>query len=136
MSDVAIIGLESPAKRVFQLHGSKADRSVASPLQVAEGSRLGFPRISTALRCRDGSLRQRPRLGAEIAKLGHSVRLIPPIYVKPLKRQKNDATDAEAIAEAASRPTDVLCHREVPRAAACASVLVVPGTFSCASEPT
>jgi transposase len=34
------------------------------------------------------------------------VKLVPPIYVKPfVKRQKNDAADAEAIAEAASRPT-------------------------------
>jgi transposase len=37
--------------------------------------------------------------------LGHDVRLIPPIYVKPfVKRQKNDAADAAAIAEAALRP--------------------------------
>jgi transposase len=36
---------------------------------------------------------------------GHEVRLIPPIYVKPyVKRQKNDAADAAAIAEAAVRP--------------------------------
>lgn len=36
---------------------------------------------------------------------GHEVRLIPPIYVKPfVKRQKNDAADAEAITEAARRP--------------------------------
>ena len=41
-----------------------------------------------------------------IRDLGHEVRLIPPIYVKPfVKRQKNDSADAEAIAEAASRPT-------------------------------
>ena len=39
-------------------------------------------------------------------KLGHEVRLLPSVYVKPfVKRQKNDAADAEAIAEAASRPT-------------------------------
>jgi transposase len=45
-------------------------------------------------------------LGREIAALGHEVRLIAPIYVKPfVKRQKNDAADAEAIAEAASCPT-------------------------------
>jgi transposase len=44
--------------------------------------------------------------GRAIARLGHAVKLIPPIYVKPfVKRQKNDAADAEAIAEAASRPT-------------------------------
>ena len=44
--------------------------------------------------------------GREILKLGHEVRLVPPIYVKPfVKRQKNDAADAEAIYEAAQRPT-------------------------------
>lgn len=44
--------------------------------------------------------------GREIAKLGHDVRLIPPIHVKPfVKRRKNDANDAEAIVEAAMRPT-------------------------------
>jgi transposase len=40
---------------------------------------------------------------------GHKVRLIPPIYVKPfVKRQKNDAADAAAIAEAAA-PEHALC---------------------------
>ena len=39
-------------------------------------------------------------------QLGHDVRLVPPIYVKPfVKQQKNDAADAEAICEAAQRPT-------------------------------
>ena len=42
----------------------------------------------------------------EIGALGHAVRLIPPAYVKPfVKRQKNDEADAEAICEAAQRPT-------------------------------
>ncbi len=42
----------------------------------------------------------------EIAKLGHSMRLIPPVYVKPfVKRQKNDAANAKAICEAAQRPS-------------------------------
>jgi transposase len=44
--------------------------------------------------------------GRQLAKLDHVVRLIPPAYVKPfVKRQKNDAVDAEAICEAAQRPT-------------------------------
>ena len=43
--------------------------------------------------------------GREIAR-GHHVRLIAPVYVKPfVKRQKNDAADAEAICEAAQRPS-------------------------------
>jgi transposase len=44
--------------------------------------------------------------GRLLNKLGHRVRLIPPQYVKPfVKRAKNDRNDAEAISEAASRPT-------------------------------
>ena len=43
--------------------------------------------------------------GRRIAAPGHEVRLIPPVYVKPfVKRQKNDAADAEAIREACRRP--------------------------------
>ena len=42
----------------------------------------------------------------ELAALGHQVRLMPPSYAKPyVKRQKNDAADAEAICEAVTRPT-------------------------------
>ncbi len=41
----------------------------------------------------------------QLQALGHTVRLMPPAYVKPyVKRQKNDATDAEAICEAVARP--------------------------------
>jgi transposase len=44
--------------------------------------------------------------GRAIRDAGHEVRLIPPAYVKPfVQRQNNDAADAEAIAEGASRPT-------------------------------
>jgi hypothetical protein len=53
----------------------------------------------------DGGL-QRSSLGREIGALGHEVRLIAPAYVKPFcQTPKNDAADAEAIAEAASRAT-------------------------------
>jgi transposase len=41
----------------------------------------------------------------QLSELGHEVRLLPPVYVKPfVKRYKNDAADAEAICEAAQRP--------------------------------
>ena len=44
--------------------------------------------------------------GGRSRGLGHDVKLIAPVYVKPfVKRQKNDTTDAEAISEAAQRPT-------------------------------
>ena len=44
--------------------------------------------------------------GRELSRLGHEVLLILPSYVKPfVKRQKNDAADAEAICEASQRPT-------------------------------
>ena len=53
--------------------------------------------------------------GRVLSRLGHRVRLIPPQYVKPfVKRAKNDRKDAEAISEAASRPT----MRSVPVKAA------------------
>lgn len=47
-----------------------------------------------------------PHWARAIGGLGHKARLIPPAYVKPfVKRHKNDMADAEAIAEAAARPT-------------------------------
>ena len=56
--------------------------------------------------------------GRGIEKLGHTVRLIPPIYVKPfVKRQKNDAADAEAIAERGVATDHAAQSREVPGAA-------------------
>jgi transposase len=54
----------------------------------------------------NGGLCERSLLAREIAGVGHDTRLIPSAYVKPfVKRQKNDMADAEAICEAAQRPT-------------------------------
>ena len=105
MEQVSIIGIDL-AKRVFQAHGAAADGSVVFRKKLSRGQFLTFlaaqPRCTVAME----ACATAHDWGREIGKLGHEVRLIPPIYVKPfVKRQKNDAADAEAIAEAASRPT-------------------------------
>lgn len=54
----------------------------------------------------DGSLLRAHHMGRILAAQGHTVRLMSPEYVRPyVKAQKNDDRDAEAIAEAATRPT-------------------------------
>ena len=51
--------------------------------------------------------------GRLLSRLGHRVKLIPPQYVKPfVKRSKNDRNDAEAISEAASRPSMRPCRQD------------------------
>ncbi|PVE20458.1 IS110 family transposase [Microvirga sp. KLBC 81] len=105
MSDVCIIGIDL-AKRVFQLHGAAADGSVVFRKKLSRDRLLPFlaaqPRCVVAME----ACATAHNWGREIENLGHIVRLIPPIYVKPfVKRQKNDAADAEAIVKAASRPT-------------------------------
>jgi len=105
MSEVTIIGIDL-AKRVFQLHGARKDGSVVFRKKLSRGQVLAFvaqqPRCVVAMEaCATAHGWSR-----EFEKLGHDVRLIPPVYVKPfVKRQKNDAADAEAIVEAALRPT-------------------------------
>lgn len=105
MAEVTIIGVDL-AKRVFQLHGAMAGGSVAFRKKLSRDRLLPFlaaqPRCLVAME----ACATAHGWGREIEKLGHFVRLIPPAYVKPfVKRQKNDAADAEAISEAASRPT-------------------------------
>lgn len=105
MEQINIIGLDL-AKHSFQLHGALPDGRVAFRKKSTRTKLLSFlaeqPRSIVAMEA-CGSAHHWAR---EIGKLGHDVRLIAPIYVKAfVKRQKNDAADAEAIAEAASRPT-------------------------------
>ena len=105
MFEVSIIGIDL-SKNSYQLHGAGSDGSVAFRRKLPRGKVLSFlasvPRCVVAMEA-CGSAHY---WGREIGALGHQVRLIPPVYVKPfVKRQKNDAADAEAICEAAQRPT-------------------------------
>lgn len=105
MSEVTIIGIDL-AKRVFHLHGARVDGSVVFRKKVSRAQLLAFftqhPRCIVAME----ACATAHGWGREFEKIGHDVRLIAPIYVKPfVKRHKNDAADAEAIVEAALRPT-------------------------------
>jgi transposase len=85
------------------VHGAAADGSVVFRRKLTRAQVLaGQPACVVAMEACGTA----HHWGREAAKLGHEVRLMAPIYVKPyVKRQKNDAADAEAIAEAASRRT-------------------------------
>jgi transposase len=93
------------AKTVFQFHGVDAAGAVVLQKKLRRGAVLAFlgklpPCLIGMEACATSHYWAR-----EIAALGHEVRLIPPAYVKPyVKRQKNDAADAEAICEAVTRP--------------------------------
>jgi transposase len=99
------IGLDI-AKSVFQAHGVDAAGEVVLRRRLSRSRLLEFfekhPRCLVGMEaCASAHFWAR-----ELARLGHTVRLIPPSYVKAyLKRQKNDRADAEAICEAVTRPS-------------------------------
>jgi transposase len=105
MSEVSVIGLDL-AKHVFQVHGADASGQVVVRKQLRRGQVLEFFGRQPACVVAIEACSSAHYWGREIAQLGHEVRLIPPAYVKPfVKRQKSDLIDAEAICEAAQRPT-------------------------------
>jgi transposase len=105
MGEVSTVGIDL-AKSVFQVHGSDPSGAVIFRKKLRRDQVLSFfstlPRCVVAMEaCASAHYWAR-----EIAAVGHDTRLIPPAYVKPfVKRQKNDMADAEAICEAAQRPT-------------------------------
>ncbi|MCR9086372.1 MAG: IS110 family transposase [Rhodobacteraceae bacterium] len=105
MSEIVTVGLDL-AKNVFQVHAADGCGRAVLRKKLRRDQVLAFfndlPACLVAMEACGGA----HFWGREISKLGHDVRLIPPVYVKPfVKRQKNDAADAEAICEAAQRPT-------------------------------
>lgn len=105
MGEVTIIGLDL-AKHVFQVHGIDATGAVVLRKQLRRAQMLGF--FSRLPPCLVGveACTTAHHWARELGALGHEVRLMPAQYVKAyVKRNKNDAADAEAICEAVTRPT-------------------------------
>jgi len=103
MQAITTIGLDI-AKSVFQVHGVDADGRVVLRRKLKRRYVLAF--FEKLAPCLIGieACASSHHWARQLQALGHNVRLMPPAYVKPyVKRQKNDATDAEAICEAVSR---------------------------------
>ena len=102
---ISTIGLDL-AKNVFQVHGIDANEKVVVRKQLRRSQVIAFfaalpPCLVGMEACATAHYWAR-----ELRKLGHEVRLMPAKDVKAyVKRNKNDAADAEAICEAVRRPT-------------------------------
>ena len=105
MGEVSIIGLDI-AKSVFQVHGVDVDGAMVIRRRVSRAKILEFfaglpPCLVGIEACPTAHHWSR-----KLQVFGHTVRLMPPNYVKAyLKRSKNDANDAAAICEAVARPS-------------------------------
>jgi transposase len=105
MGEVSTIGLDI-AKSVFQVHGVDGAGAVVIRKRIGRSKMLEFftdlpPCLVGIEACPSGH-----HWGRELSGLGHTVKLMPPSYVKAyLKRSKNDANDAAAICEAVTRPS-------------------------------
>jgi transposase len=105
MEQFSRIGMDT-SKHIFQLHGVDAVEQVILRRKLKRREVLRFfgglePTVVGLEACGGAHYWAR-----ELMRLGHSVRLIAPQYVKAyVKRGKNDAADAAAICEAMSRPT-------------------------------
>ena len=119
MQTVTTIGLDI-AKSVFQVHGVDAAGQVLVRRQLKRRYVLAFfeklpPCLIGIEACASSHHWSR-----ELQALGHKVRLMPPAYVRPyVKRQKNDAADAEAICEAVTRANMRFVETKTPEQQSC-----------------
>ena len=119
MQTVTTIGLDI-AKSVFQVHGVDAAGQVVVRRQLKRRYVLAFfeklpPCLIGIEACASSHHWSR-----ELQALGHKVRLMPPAYVRPyVKRQKNDAADAEAICEAVTRANMRFVATKTPEQQGC-----------------
>src|SRR5215813_4159678 len=105
MGEVSTIGLDI-AKSVFQVHGVDVDGAVVMRKRISRAKLLEFFASLPACLVGIEACPTAHHWSRQLQALGHTVRLLPPSYVKAyLKRSKNDANDAAAICEAVTRPS-------------------------------
>ena len=119
MQAITTIGLDI-AKSVFQVHGVDADGQVVIRRQLKRRYVLAFFQKLPPCLVGIEACASSHHWSRELQALGHTVRLMPPAYVKPyVKRQKNDTTDAEAICEAVTRPNMRFVPTKTPEQQSC-----------------
>ena len=102
---VSTIGVDL-AKNVFQVHGVDSAGKVVVSRQLRRKQVIDFFRKIPPCLVGMEACGTAHYWAREISKLGHTVRLMPPSYVKGyVKRSKSDAADAAAICEAVTRPS-------------------------------
>src|SRR5215471_10832404 len=119
MQAITTVGLDI-AKSVFQVHGVDAAGEVIIRRQLKRRQVLPFFERLPACLVGMEACATSHHWSRELKALGHTVRLMPPAYVKPyVKRQKNDAADAEAICEAVTRANMRFVETKTPEQQAC-----------------
>jgi transposase len=119
MQTVTTVGLDI-AKSVFQVHGVDGDGNVIVRRQLKRRYVVAFFQKLPPCLVGIEACASSHHWSRELQALGHTVRLMPPAYVKPyVKRHKNDATDAEAICEAVTRPNMRFVATKTPEQQSC-----------------
>jgi transposase len=119
MQAITTIGLDI-AKSVFQVHGIDAEGKVVIRRQLKRRYVLAFFQKLPSCLVGIEACASSHHWSRELQAFGHTVRLMPPAYVKPyVKRQKNDAADAEAICEAVTRANMRFVATKTPEQQSC-----------------
>jgi transposase len=119
MQTITTIGLDI-AKSVFQVHGVDAQGNMVIRRQLKRRYVLKFFQKLPPCLVGIEACASSHHWSRELKALGHTVRLMPPAYVKPyVKRQKNDAADAEAICEAVTRANMRFVATKTPEQQSC-----------------
>ena len=119
MQTVTTIGLDI-AKSVFQVHGIDAAGQEVGRRQLKRRFVLTFFQKLPPCLVGIEACASSHHWSREFKALGHTVRLMPPAYVKPyVKRHKNDAADAEAICEAVTRANMRFVETKTPEQQSC-----------------